>query len=182
VLLSLVVFCETGLVITPFLPGDSLLFAAGSLIASTSLNVHVLVFSLIVAALCGDNCNYWLGRFVGPKVFTDRSRWFKREYLLKTHAFYERYGAKAIFIARFIPIVRTFTPFVAGIGAMRYKKFLSCSVLAAIVWVGLLIYTGYWFGSTPFVEQHFSSLILLIIVISVLPGLIGFLKRYSSNG
>lgn len=177
VFMFIIIFCETGLVITPFLPGDSLLFAAGSLIAGSSLNVHILVLTLIVAALCGDNCNYWLGRYLGPKVFKQRSRWFKQEYLIKTHAFYEHHGVKTLFIARFVPIIRTFAPFVAGIGNMAYPLFLLCSFLAAVLWVCSLIYISYWFGSHAFIQQNFSTLIIVIIIISLLPAVIGLLKQ-----
>jgi membrane-associated protein len=176
-LLFLIIFCETGLVITPFLPGDSLLFAAGSLIASSELNIHLLVIILIIAALCGDNVNYWLGRWIGPKIFTSNARWFKRQYLDMTHAFYERHGSQAIIIARFLPIVRTYVPFVAGIGKMQYGKFLGFSALGAILWVGILLYASYWFGRIPVVQQHFSYIAVAIIIVSILPTAIAVLKH-----
>lgn len=168
-LLFIIIFCETGLVITPFLPGDSLLFAAGSLIASTTLNIHILVITLMCAALLGDNVNYWLGRWLGPKVFTQQSRWFKAKYLHDTHQFYQRHGGVTIIIARFLPIIRTFVPFVAGIGRMFYPKFISFSIIGASLWVGGLLYLSYWFGQIAWVQQNFSVIVLLIIVISLLP-------------
>ena len=176
-ILFLIVFCETGLVVTPFLPGDSLLFAAGSLFASTQFNIHGLVIMLIVAALCGDNCNYWLGRWLGPKIFHNQTRWLRQEYLLKTHHFYQRYGAKTIIIARFLPIIRTFAPFVAGIATMPYAKYLGLSVIAAILWVCLMVYVGYYFGNIAWVKQNFSMVILAIIVLSLLPPIIELLKH-----
>lgn len=170
-LLFVIIFCETGLVLTPFLPGDSLLFAAGSLLAATHLNIHLLVLILILAALCGDNVNYWFGRWLGPKVFRQDSRWLNVKYLYKTQAFYECYGAKTIIIARFLPVIRTFVPFVGGIGKMHYGRFLCFSLIGAILWVAGLLYLSYRFGQIPFVQRNFSTVILFIIVLSLLPAL-----------
>lgn len=182
IILILIIFCETGLVITPFLPGDSLLFAAGSLAAITvtgdgGLNPHLLFIFLSAAAIVGDTVNYWLGHYFGPKVFTQKSRFFKKEYLERTHNFYEKHGGKTIILARFIPIIRTFAPFVAGIGAMNYGKFILYNVVGAIVWVGIFIYAGYYFGSIPFIQNNFSLVVLAIILISVVPIFIEYFKN-----
>jgi membrane-associated protein len=179
-ILFLIVFCETGLVVTPFLPGDSLLFAVGALAATEGSPLHVGWVSLLLfsAALCGDNVNYLIGHMVGPRVFSStHNRWFKREHLDQTHAFFERHGPKTIILARFVPIVRTFTPFVAGVGAMTYPKFLVYSILAAIIWVGLLVNAGYFFGNVPIVKQNFSIVILAIIAISLLPAAIEIMRH-----
>jgi membrane-associated protein len=168
-ILGAVIFCETGLVATPFLPGDSLLFAAGAFAALGSLDVRILLVLVPAAAIAGDNVNYWIGRRVGPRVFTDRVRWLKREHLLRTQAFYDRHGGKTIVLARFIPIVRTFSPFVAGIGAMPYRRFLAYSVFGGLLWVGIFVPAGYFFGNLPVVKENFSLVILGIIVVSVLP-------------
>jgi membrane-associated protein len=168
-ILFAIVFLETGVVITPFLPGDSLLFAAGSLAAAGAFDLPLLFILLIAAAILGDTLNYWIGRKVGAKVFTEGSRLFKQEHLLRTQRFYERHGGKTIILARFLPIVRTFAPFVAGIGRMHYGRFWAYNVTGAILWVcgfGLL---GYLFGNLPMVKKNFSLVILAIIVISVLP-------------
>jgi membrane-associated protein len=170
-ILFLIVFAETGLVITPFLPGDSLLFAAGSLSAITVLNPHWIVLTLIVACTCGDNLNYWVGRLLGQKLVKS-TRWIKPEYLAKTHAFYEKNGGFAILIARFLPIVRTFMPFVAGIASMSYRAFFFLSLLAACIWVMSLVYIGFYFGNLPFIQQHFSTIMIAIIVVSVMPMII----------
>jgi membrane-associated protein len=169
-ILFLIVFCETGLVVTPFLPGDSLLFAAGAVAAtaSESLNVHVVVGLLIVAAILGDGVNYHIGAYLGDRV-RNGNRFIKKEYLDRTHAFYEKYGAKTIIIARFVPIVRTFAPFVAGVGRMSYGKFLCYNVVGAIVWVVSLAYLGYALGNVPFVKKNFEIVILAIIILSILP-------------
>lgn len=169
VILFLIIFCETGLVVTPFLPGDSLLFAAGAIAALGTLNPAVLVVLLIVAAILGDTVNYWVGKWVGPRAFSGEIRFLKKEYLDRTHAFYERHGGKTIILARFVPIVRTFAPFVAGVGAMTYSKFLMYNVVGAVVWVGLFVPIGYFFGNLPQVKENFSLVILGIIVLSVLP-------------
>lgn len=186
-ILFAIVFCETGLVVTPFLPGDSLLFAAGTLASSDEtggvINVHLLVFLLIVAAVVGDTVNYHVGYYVGPKVFTGKSRFLKKEHLDRAHAFYEKYGAKAIVLARFVPIVRTFVPFVAGIGKMSYTTFITYNVIGGVVWVALLTYAGYLFGGHPVVKKNFSLVILAIIVISILPMVIEFLRaKYGKHG
>jgi membrane-associated protein len=177
-LLFIVIFCETGLVVTPFLPGDSLLFACGAIIASTQLNIHCLVLTLIVAAFMGDNCNYWIGRFLGPKVFTEHARLFKPKYWNMTKAFYAQYGGKAVVIARFLPLLRTFVPFFAGISQMNYSRYLAFSISSAILWVGLLTYAGYWFGNIPLIKNNFSIAIMAIIVLSVLPAGYGMLRKY----
>ena len=181
-ILFIVIFCETGLVVTPFLPGDSLLFAVGSLAARGYLNIHLIFILLMCAALLGDNVNYCIGRTVGEKLFrNEQSKIFKKHYLDKTHAFYEKYGAKTIIIARFLPVIRTFSPFAAGMAKMTYRKFLSFSFLAALLWVGLISYISYWFGNIPVVQQHFSLVILAIIIISLLPPFIELFKAKPSK-
>jgi len=176
VLLFTIVFCETGLVITPFLPGDSLLFAVGALSASEGSPIHPVHVSvlLIIAAILGDAVNYTIGRRIGPRVFKEGSRFFKKAHLDRTHAFYEKHGGKTIILARFIPIVRTFAPFVAGIGKMSYRHFAAYNVIGAIVWVVLFVWAGWQFGKTPFVQKNFHYVILAIIVLSVLPGVFEF--------
>jgi membrane-associated protein len=171
-----VIFIETGLVVTPFLPGDSLLFAAGAFAALGSLNVWFLFISLALAAVLGDTVNYWIGHYIGPKVFTMNSRWFKREYLERTQAFYDKYGGKTIFLARFVPIIRTFAPFVAGIGKMRYGYFISYNIFGGIVWTAFFIFGGYFFGNMPFVRNNFSLVVLVIILISVMPAVVEVLR------
>jgi len=171
-IMMLIIFCETGLVVTPFLPGDSLLFMVGALGSheGISLNVPLAMGLLFVAPLCGDNVNYWLGRLIGHKVA--KSRFVKKEYLERTHNFYEKYGPKTVILARFVPIVRTFAPFVAGLGRMNYLRFLAFSVIGAALWVGILVPAGYYFGKFEFVKKHIEMVVLAIIVISVLPAVI----------
>ena len=168
-LLFIVIFCETELVVTPFLPGDSLLFAAGALAALGALNLGVLLVLLSAAAILGDTVNYWVGNYIGPRAFSGNIRFLKKEYLDRTHAFYEKHGGKTIILARFIPIVRTFAPFVAGIGAMSYGRFLTYNVVGGVVWVMLFTLAGYFFGNLPAVKHNFSLVILVIIAISVMP-------------
>jgi membrane-associated protein len=171
-LLCLILFCETGLVVTPFLPGDSLLFAVGAIGAGTAAVFHlpILALCLLCAVLLGDNTNYWIGRSLGPAVFHyESSRFFNKKYLLKAHAFYETYGPKTIILARFVPIVRTFVPFVAGVGAMSYARFFTFSLIGAILWVGVCIGAGAMLGNVSFVKKHFEVVALVIVFISVLP-------------
>jgi membrane-associated protein len=169
-ILFLIIFCETGLVVTPFLPGDSLLFAVGALAASTGLSIGYLFFILIGAAILGDNSNYWLGYFIGPKVFRAKKNWlFNQAHLKEAQQFYDKHGSKAVVYARFVPIVRTFAPFVAGIGKMKYLKFITFSIGGGLLWVSLFLSAGYLFGNIPIVREHFSHLILGIIVVSLLP-------------
>jgi membrane-associated protein len=176
-LLFLIVFCETGLVVTPFLPGDSLLFVAGTVAAAGGMNVHLLAVLLIVAAILGDSVNYALGRYLGPRVFRSERSWlFRRDYLDRTSRFFERHGGKTIIIARFVPIVRTYAPFVAGIGHMQYARFLSFNVIGAVVWVVLLAYAGYFFGNLPIVKDNLSLVIVLIILLSISPGIFEVLR------
>ncbi len=172
-ILFAIIFCETGLVVTPFLPGDSLIFAIGALAAKGALNVYTAAFLLILAAIIGDSTNYWIGYFLGPKVFrSNSSRWLNRAHLERTNAFYEKYGVKTVIIARFMPIVRTFAPFVAGIGRMYYPRFLLFSVLGSILWIGLIITAGYQFGNIEIVKNNFTLVVLAIIFISILPAVI----------
>lgn len=177
VILFLVIFAETGFVFTPFLPGDSLLFAAGTFAAIGSFNVHLLFLILSIAAIIGDTVNYWVGHFLGMKLFDKYPRILKKEYLDKTHKFYEKHGGKTIIIARFVPIVRTFAPFVAGIGSMSYPKFISYNIIGGLLWCALFIYGGYFFGNLSFVKNNFSIVIITIIFISILPGIIEFLRH-----
>jgi membrane-associated protein len=181
-ILFLIIFLETGVVITPFLPGDSLLFAAGSFAALGSLNVFVLFIILTFAAILGDTINYWIGHYIGPKAFSGNIRFLKKEYMDRTHGFYEKHGGKTIILARFIPIIRTFAPFVAGIGAMNYSRFLVYNVVGAVLWVALFTFGGYFFGNLPIIKENFTLAILAIIIISVLPGVVEYLReRYKSS-
>jgi membrane-associated protein len=177
-ILFVIVFCETGLVVTPFLPGDSLLFAAGSIAAldGSPLNVFVLAIIFFVAAFSGDNSNYFIGKFIGHKVYKKNYRLIKKEYLNQTHAFYEKHGGKTIIFARFVPIIRTFVPFVAGIGAMPYTRFISFSMLASLLWIGIFVTAGYLFGQLEIVKNNFSLVTLGIILVSLLPIAIGFIR------
>jgi len=172
-----VIFMETGFVVTPFLPGDSLLFAAGTLAGlGEYLNIWILFVIFSAAAIAGDTANYWIGHYIGPRAFSGSIRFLKKEYLDRTHAFYEKHGGKTIIIARFIPIIRTFAPFVAGIGAMTYPKFIAYNVIGGIAWVALFIFGGYFFGKLPIVQNNFTFVLLAIIIISVLPAIIEFIK------
>jgi len=175
-ILFTIIFCETGLVVTPFLPGDSLLFASGAFAARGSLTATWLVVLLTVAAIVGDTVNYWIGSAIGPRAFTDNIRFLKREYLYRTRELYEKHGGKIIILARFIPIVRTFAPFVAGVGAMTYRRFVFYNVVGGAVWVALFTLGGYFFGSLPVVQKHFPLVIVAIIIISVLPAVVEVLK------
>ena len=177
-ILFLIIFIETGFVVLPFLPGDSLLFAAGTFAALKALKVGWLILALSAAAIIGDTVNYWVGHHVGPKVFCrDGARFFKKEYLDRTHAFYEKHGGKTIIIARFVPIIRSFAPFVAGIGRMSYGRFLAFNVIGGIGWVVLLVGAGYFFGNIPFVKDNYSVAILAIIAISTVPVAVEYLKH-----
>lgn len=177
-ILFLIVFAETGLVVTPVLPGDSLLFVTGTIAATGAFDVHLMVLVLMVAAISGDSVNYQIGKFLGVKVFErPGSRIFKREYLERTHAFYARHGGKTIIIARFVPIVRTFAPFIAGVGAMSYARFFAYNIIGGVLWVASFSYAGYFFGNLPMVKQNLSLLIAAIVVISFVPGVLEFLRQ-----
>ena len=168
-ILFLIVFCETGLVVTPFLPGDSLLFAAGTFAALGALDLWLIITLLIVAAIVGDTVNYWIGSYIGPRAFRGDIRFLRKEYLDRTRLFYEKHGGKTIILARFVPIIRTFAPFVAGVGAMSYPKFITYNVVGAVLWVGLFVLGGYFFGNITVVRENFTLVILAIIAISILP-------------
>ncbi len=176
-ILFAIIFCETGLVVMPFLPGDSLLFVVGALAATGALDVQLVILLLMAAAFLGDNTNYWIGRFIGPRVFTQESRWLNRRHLEKTEAFYIKHGGKTVLFARFLPIFRTFAPFVAGIGHMIYNRFVLFSFLGAIVWINSLVFLGYFFGNIPIVKNNLTVAILGIIVLSLLPGLVHYLRE-----
>lgn len=177
VLLFGIVFAETGFVVTPFLPGDSLLFAGGALAGLGYLNVIALYVSLLLAAILGDSLNYWIGNKIGPRVFAkENSRIFKKEYLEKTREFYEKYGGKTIILARFIPVVRTFAPFVAGVGKMNYKEFLTYNIVGAFLWVTIFVFAGYFFGGLPFMQENFHYAVVIIILVSILPVVYEFMK------
>jgi membrane-associated protein len=175
-ILFALIFCETGLVVTPFLPGDSLLFAAGTFAALGALDVRLLIPLLIAAAIIGDTINYWIGAYIGPRAFEGNLRFLKKEHLDRTRAFYERHGGKTIILARFVPIVRTFAPFVAGVGTMSYARFITYNVAGAVLWVGLLVLAGFFFGNIPMVRENFTMVILAIIAISVMPMVIEALR------
>ncbi|MFA5243017.1 MAG: DedA family protein [Sulfuricella sp.] len=176
--LFLVIFCETGLVVTPFLPGDSLLFISGAIAATGAMEPEVLVVLLVSASFLGDNTNYWIGRLAGPRIFkSNTSRLLNRDYLDKTHHFYQKHGGKAIILARFFPIIRTFAPFVAGMGHMDYRRFLFFSFSGSIAWVGSFVLGGYFFGNIPFIKQNLTLVMLGIIFVSILPGIIGYLRH-----
>ena len=173
--LFLIIFCETGLVITPFLPGDSLLFAIGALSAGNQFNIVAIVIVLTIAAIIGDTVNYHIGKYIGPKVFhKDNVRFLNKKHLIKTHEFYERHGGKTIIIARFMPIIRTFAPFVAGMGSMSYARFIVYNIVGGVLWVALLVFAGYFFGNIPIVKKNFTLVIMAIIFISILPGFIAY--------
>ncbi|HSO27597.1 MAG TPA: DedA family protein [Anaerolineales bacterium] len=184
-LLFAVIFMETGLVVTPFLPGDSLLFAAGTFASpalaapgeNPPLNIFLLWFLLVIAAVLGDTVNYWIGHFIGPRAFSGEIRFLKKEYIDRTHEFYERHGGKTIILARFVPIVRTFAPFVAGVGAMNYGRFITYNVVGGLLWVTIFTFMGYFFGTLPFVQDNFSIVVLAIIFISVLPAIYEVVKE-----
>ncbi len=175
-ILAAIVFAETGLVVTPLLPGDSLLFAAGTFAALGSLDPVVLNVLLFAAVIAGDNLNYWIGRYIGPRAFTSTSRLFRRKYLERTQAFFARHGGKTIIMARFVPIVRTFTPFVAGIGAMKYPRFLVYSLAGGAIWVTGFVWAGYFFGNLPVVRENFGLVVIGIIALSVVPVIVGMLR------
>ena len=180
-ILFLIVFAETGLVITPFLPGDSLLFAAGTFAALGSLDLWLLVVLLIAAAILGDTVNYWVGAWIGPRAFSGNVRFLRKDYLDRTHAFYEKHGGKTVILARFVPIIRTFAPFVAGVGAMSYPKFILYNVVGAVLWVGSFVPAGYFFGNIPAVRKNFTLVILVIIVLSVVPIVVEALRARRSR-
>lgn len=175
-ILFLIVFCETGLVVTPFLPGDSLLFAAGAFAGLGALRPGPLFLLLMSASILGDSVNYWVGRYVGPRAFSGSIRFLKQEYLDKTRAFYDRHGRKTVILARFLPIIRTFAPFVAGVGEMPYARFLANSVIGSVAWVGLFVGAGYFFGNLPIVRDNFTLVVMGIIAVSLLPMLIELAK------
>ena len=177
-ILFLVIFMETGFVITPFLPGDSLLFAGGTFAALGSLNIFLLAGLLMVSAVAGDTVNYWIGHKLGDKVYTSKIKWIKKDYIDRTHAFFEKHGGKTIILARFVPIIRTFAPFVAGVGRMSYTHFITYNLVGGITWVALFTFAGYFFGNIPFIKENFSLVILAIILISLLPAVIEAWKAF----
>jgi membrane-associated protein len=169
IILFLIVFCETGLVVMPFLPGDSLLFAAGALSAIGGMNIYLVFVIFLLAAFLGDTVNYWIGKYIGPKAFSMNTWFFKKEYLEKAKAFFDKHGVKSIVLARFVPIVRTFAPFIAGIGDMEYKTFITYNFIGGLAWVVLFVFAGYFFGNVPFVKHNFEIVIFAIIGISAIP-------------
>jgi membrane-associated protein len=177
-ILFVIIFAETGLVVCPFLPGDSILFIAGTVVAAAGLDVHVLVVVLIAAAVLGDSVNYMVGPYIGPKAFQKPdSRFFRQEYLRRTQSFYDRYGGVTIIIGRFVPIVRTFAPFLAGVAGMSYRRFLSYNLAGGCLWIGLLVYAGYLFGNIPWVKDNLSLIVIAIVVVSLLPAISTFLRE-----
>lgn len=176
-ILFLVIFCETGLVIAPFLPGDSLLFATGALAATGALDPNIAFALMALASVLGDNTNYTIGRFIGPRAFSGNGRFLKREYLEKTQHFYDKYGGRTIIVGRFLPIIRTFAPFVAGVAKMDRRKYVPFTVIGAVFWVGLFVYAGYFFGSLPFVKNNFSIVIVVIILISAVPAILEVIRQ-----
>ena len=182
-LLFVVIFAETGLVVFPFLPGDSILFIAGTIVATAGLSVHLLVVLLIVAAVLGDSVNYAVGHYIGPKIYDKPdSRWFKQAHLQKTQAFYDKFGGVTIIIGRFIPIIRTFAPFLAGVAGMTYRRFLSYNVVGGVMWIGLLVYAGYLFGNIPWVKQNLSLIVIGIVVVSLIPAVSTFISERRRRG
>ena len=181
-ILFLIIFAETGLVVFPFLPGDSILFIAGTVVATADLNVHLLVLVLIAAAILGDSVNYAVGHFIGPRVY-DRpdSRWFRKAHLQRTQAFYDKYGGVTIIIGRFVPIIRTFAPFLAGVAGMSYRRFLAFNVVGAIAWITSLVYAGYLFGNIPWVKQNLSLIVIGIVIVSLLPAITTFIRERRSR-
>jgi membrane-associated protein len=178
-LLFLVIFAETGLVVFPFLPGDSILFIAGTVVAAAGLNVHVLVLVLALAAILGDSVNYSIGHYIGPRVYDKPdSRWFKQAHLKRTQAFYDKYGGFTIIIGRFVPIVRTFAPFLAGVAGMSYRRFLSYNVVGGALWIGSLVYAGYLFGNIPWVKNNLSLIVIGIVVVSLIPAVSTFVREH----
>lgn len=177
-ILFLIIFAETGFVVTPFLPGDSLLFAAGAIIAKpeSGLNIFLMAALLIVAAISGDLVNYHIGKYIGPKAFSGRYKLLKREYLEKTEAFYNKYGGKTIIYARFVPIVRTFAPFIAGVGSMTYSRFASYNVIGGVLWIVSFLFLGYFFGALPVIKSNFTYVIFAIIIVSILPAFIEVIR------
>lgn len=181
-LLFAIIFAETGLVVFPFLPGDSILFIAGTVVAVAGLNVHLLVLLLILAAILGDSVNYAIGNYIGPKVFQrPDSRWFRQSHLRHTQRFYDKYGAVTVIMGRFVPIVRTFAPFLAGVAGMPYRRFLAFNVVGAVLWIASLVYAGYIFGNIPWVKENLSFIVIGIVVVSLLPALITFLQERSAR-
>ena len=179
--LFVVIFAETGLVVCPFLPGDSILFIAGTVVAAAGLDVHVLVLVLVAAAVLGDSVNYGVGHYIGPKAFhKPDSRWFRQEYLRRTQAFYARYGGITIIIGRFVPIIRTFAPFLAGVAGMSYRRFLSYNVVGGCLWIGLLVYAGYLFGNIPWVKDNLSAIVVAIVVVSLIPAITTYWRERRS--
>ena len=177
-LLFAIIFAETGLVVTPFLPGDSILFVAGAVVATADLNVHVLVGLLIAAAVLGDSVNYGIGHYIGPRVYDKPdSRWFKQEHLRRTQAFYDKYGGVTIIIGRFVPIVRTFAPFLAGVAGMSYRRFFAYNVVGGIAWVASLVYAGYVFGNIPWVKDNLTFIVIGIVIVSLIPVATTFVKE-----
>jgi membrane-associated protein len=181
-LLFVIIFAETGLVVLPFLPGDSILFIAGTVVATADLNVHVLVVVLIAAATIGDTVNYSIGHYIGPRVFDKPdSRWFKQEHLRRTQVWYDKYGGVTIIIGRFVPIIRTFAPFLAGVAGMRYRRFLAFNVIGGVSWIASLVYAGYLFGNIPWVKQNLTLIVLGIVTVSLIPAIVTYVKDRRSR-
>ena len=181
VILFLIIFMETGFVVTPFLPGDSILFAVGALSALSYFKIFNIYIHLLIAAILGDTVNYWIGHKIGPKIFSIDTRFIKKEYLEKTKRFYEKHGGKTIILARFVPIIRTFAPFVAGVGVMNYSKFLLFNVIGGVLWITLFLFLGYFFGNIPFVKEYFEYAVLIIILVSIIPILFEVIKSKSKK-